>query len=74
MYGEGGRVSHYGFEQAEFNNWTHQSMMLVERAAEKPSMLKLSSVAVHSARPAMMGNRERFTHNPSGGNEHTSDW
>jgi hypothetical protein len=46
-------------------------MMLVERAAEKPSMLKLSSVAVHSARPAMMGNRERFTHNPSEGNRHT---
>ncbi|KAG7274331.1 hypothetical protein CRUP_013049 [Coryphaenoides rupestris] len=38
---------------------THQSIMLVESAAEKPSMLKLSSVAVHSARPAMMGNRER---------------
>ncbi len=40
-------------------------MMLVERAAEKPSMLKLISVAVHRARPAMTGNRDRFTHSPA---------
>lgn len=43
----------------------YQSMMLVERAAEKPSMLKLSSVAVHRARPAMTGKRDRFTHRPA---------
>lgn len=41
-------------------------MMFVERAAEKPSMLKLISVAVQSARPAITGNKERFTHNPAG--------
>ena len=41
-------------------------MMLVERAAEKPSMLKLISVAVQRARPPIMGNRERFTHSPAG--------
>lgn len=40
-------------------------MMLVERAAEKPSMLKLISVAVQRARPAMTGNRDRFTHTPA---------
>lgn len=39
-------------------------MMLVESAAEKPSVLKLSSVAVHSARPAMTGKRDRLTHKP----------
>lgn len=39
-------------------------MMLVERAAEKPSMLKLISVAVQRARPAMTGKRDRFTHSP----------
>lgn len=44
----------------------YQSMMLVERAAEKPTVLKLSSVAVHSARPAIMGKRDRFTHRPAG--------
>lgn len=44
----------------------YQSMMLVERAAEKPTVLKLSSVAVHSARPAMMGKRDKFTHRPAG--------
>lgn len=44
----------------------YQSMMLVERAAEKPSMLKLISVAVHRARPAMTGKRDRFTHRPAG--------
>lgn len=43
----------------------YQSMMLVERAAEKPSMLKLTSVAVQRARPAMTGNRDRFTHSPA---------
>lgn len=41
-------------------------MMLVERAAEKPSMLKLISVAVHRARPAMTGKRDRLTHSPAG--------
>lgn len=44
----------------------YQSMMLVERAAEKPTVLKLSSVAVHSARPAIIGKRDRFTHRPAG--------
>ncbi len=44
----------------------YQSMMLVERAAQKPSMLKLISVAVQRARPAMTGNRDRFTHSPVG--------
>lgn len=43
----------------------YQSMMLVERAAEKPSMLKLISVAVQRPRPAMTGNRDRFTHSPA---------
>lgn len=47
----------------------YQSMMLVERAAEKPTVLKLSSVAVHSARPAMMGKRDRFTHKPAEGGQ-----
>lgn len=42
-------------------------MMLVESAAEKPSVLKLSSVAVHRARPAMTGKRDRLTHKPAGG-------
>lgn len=42
-------------------------MMLVESAAEKPSVLKLISVAVQSARPAMTGKRDRFTHRPAGG-------
>lgn len=43
----------------------YQSIMLVERAAEKPSMLKLISVAVQRAKPAMTGNRDRFTHTPA---------
>lgn len=43
----------------------YQSIMLVESAAEKPSMLKLISVAVQSARPAMTGKRDRFTHRPA---------
>lgn len=43
----------------------HQSMMLVERAAEKPRMLKLISVAVHRASPPITGIRERFTSNPA---------
>lgn len=42
-------------------------MMLVESAAEKPSVLKLTSVAVHRARPAMTGKRDRLTHKPVGG-------
>lgn len=46
---------------------TNQSMMLVDRAAEKPSMLKLISVAVQRARPTMTGNRDRFTHRPAVG-------
>lgn len=41
-------------------------MMLVDRAAEKPSMLKLISVAVQRARPPITGNRARFTHSPAG--------
>lgn len=45
----------------------YQSIMLVESAAEKPSVLKLISVAVQSARPAMTGKRARFTHRPAGG-------
>lgn len=43
----------------------HQSMMLVDRAAEKPRMLKLISVAVHRASPPITGIRERFTSNPA---------
>ena len=40
---------------------THQSIRLFKRAETNPTMLKLSSVAVHSERPAIMGIRERFT-------------
>lgn len=43
---------------------THQSMMLVDSAAENPRILKLISVAVHSARPPMTGTRERLTSSP----------
>lgn len=43
----------------------HQSMMLVDNAAEKPRMLKLISVAVHSASPPMTGMRERLTNKPA---------
>lgn len=39
-------------------------MMLVDNAAENPRTLKLISVAVHSARPPMMGMRERLTSKP----------
>lgn len=39
-------------------------MMLVESAAQNPSMLKLISDAVQRARPAMTGNRDRFTQRP----------
>lgn len=42
----------------------HQSMMLVDSAAENPRTLKLISVAVHSARPPMTGTRERLTSSP----------
>lgn len=42
----------------------YQSMMLVERAAEKPNMLKLISVAVQRARPAITGKRDKFTQRP----------
>lgn len=42
----------------------YQSMMFVERAAEKPSMLKLISVAVQRASPAITGNRDKFTQRP----------
>lgn len=38
--------------------------MFVDKAAEKPRTLKLSSVAVHRASPPMTGMRERFTNNP----------
>ena len=43
---------------------THQSIMLVDSAAENPRMLKLISVAVHSARPPMTGMRDRLTSSP----------
>lgn len=43
---------------------THQSMMLVDNAAENPRTLKLISVAVHSARPPMTGTRDRLTSSP----------
>lgn len=49
---------------------THQSMMLVDNAAEKPRMLKLISVAVHSASPPMTGRRDRLTSNPGKGRTH----
>lgn len=49
---------------------THQSMMLVDKAAENPRMLKLISVAVHSARPPMTGTRERLTSSPGEDNTH----
>ncbi|TNN48925.1 hypothetical protein EYF80_040868 [Liparis tanakae] len=50
----------------------YQSMTLVERAAEKPSTLKLISVAVQRARPAMTGNRDRFTHSPGEGGSNST--
>lgn len=40
-------------------------MMLVDKAAENPRMLKLISVAVHSASPPITGMRERLTNNPA---------
>ena len=40
---------------------TYQSITLFNMAEINPTMLKLSSVAVQSERPAMMGIRERFT-------------
>lgn len=40
---------------------THQSITLFKRAETNPTMLKLSSVAVQSERPAITGIRERFT-------------
>lgn len=52
-----------------YSAFGYQSMMLVESAAEKPSVLKLISVAVQSARPAMTGKRDRFTHRPGGTEE-----
>ena len=36
-------------------------MTLFKRAETNPTMLKLSSVAVQSERPAIIGRRERFT-------------
>lgn len=44
--------------------------MLVDNAAENPRTLKLISVAVHSARPPMMGMRERLTSKPGKGKIH----
>ena len=44
-----------------FNSPTHQSMTLFRRADINPTMLKLSSEAVQSDRPAMIGRRDRFT-------------
>ena len=49
---------------------THQSMMLVDSAAENPKTLKLISVAVHSARPPMTGMSERLTSSPGKGKTH----
>lgn len=43
----------------------YQSMILVDKAAEKPRMLKLISVAVHRANPPITGMRERLTSNPA---------
>ena len=43
---------------------THQSIMLVDNAAENPRMLKLISVAVHNASPPMTGIRDRLTNSP----------
>lgn len=43
---------------------TYQSIILVDKAAEKPRMLKLISVAVHKASPPITGMRERLTSNP----------
>jgi len=40
---------------------THQSITLFKRAEINPTMLKLSSVAVQSESPAIMGMSERFT-------------
>ena len=44
---------------------TYQSMILVDKAAEKPRMLKLISVAVHRASQPITGMRERLTSNPA---------
>ena len=52
---------------------THQSMMLVDNAAENPRTLKLISVAVHSARPPMTGMRERLTSSPRKDKIHKRD-
>lgn len=46
--------------------------MLVERAAEKPNKLKLTSVAVQRARPAVTGNRDMFTQRPVDQTHNTS--
>lgn len=43
----------------------YQSMILVDKAAEKPRMLKLISVAVHRASPPITGMRDRLTSNPA---------
>lgn len=43
----------------------YQSMILVDKAAENPRMLKLISVAVHRASPPITGMRERLTNNPA---------
>jgi len=43
---------------------TYHSEMLVPRADIKPSMLKLSSYALHSAKPLMIGIREHSTNGP----------
>ena len=49
------------FKVLSVSKATHQSITLFKRAETNPTMLKLSSVAVHSERPAIMGTRERFT-------------
>ena len=44
-----------------FSEITYQSITLFKRAEINPTMLKLSSVAVQSDSPAIMGRRDRFT-------------
>lgn len=64
---EDNRINVVSCTACGYTGHNYQSMMLVESAAEKPSVLKLISVAVQSARPAMTGKRDRFTHRPGGG-------
>lgn len=52
----------------------YQSMILVDKAAEKPRMLKLISVAVQRASPPITGIRERLTSNPANEKEKFKSW